>query len=245
VNLLCLVPTYGRPQLVANAIALFDRQTYPADKRRMMVFDDGGQIESIADAKDRGVMLMTTATRAPHLAAKYNQMLAAWRRPNLAWPCDAVIVWDDDDVYLPWHLDAYASALRKKPWAHPRWVWSTYTGSPSQERADGRFHGSLGIRRDLLAQLGGWIDTPRADFDQQMIAACAAHGPPGRPDDVRRPSYVFRWGDTQATHCQGLMRSPDDVTWYARCAVPTLPRVEVLEPRLDYSAAMLLELITE
>lgn len=241
-NLLCLCPSYGRPRLVANAVELFSRQQYPAERRRMLVYDDGGQIGSIACD---GVRLMSSEFRAPHLAAKYNEMLAAWERRWPHWRYDAVIVWDDDDVYLPWHLDAYAEALATNPWAHPRWVWSTYTGQPVQERADGRFHGSLGIRRDLLEQLGGWIDTPRADFDQQQIAACAAHGPPGRPNDGRVPSYVFRWGDTQATHCQGLMRSPDDVTWYERCAVENLPLVDVLEPRLDYSAAMLLELITE
>lgn len=43
-------------------------------------------------------------------------------------------------------------------------------------------------------------------------------GDPGRPDDYAPPSYVYRWGSTGASHCSGLMRAPDDETWYERHA---------------------------
>jgi glycosyltransferase involved in cell wall biosynthesis len=40
----CLMPTYGRPTLVQNAIACFLAQDYPAGKRRLLILDDAGQI---------------------------------------------------------------------------------------------------------------------------------------------------------------------------------------------------------
>lgn len=43
---------------------------------------------------------------------------------------------------------------------------------PFAESGEGRFHGSLTIGADRLRQLGDWIDTRRADFDQQQVGAC-------------------------------------------------------------------------
>ena len=237
-NLLCLVPTYGRPRLVENAVALFERQDYPLERRKLLIFDDANQIPD--GQQGDGWRVVASDDRWHCLPAKYNSLLT-WA--DELWPdwYDAAIVWDDDDVYMPWHLSAYAEAMQSKPWAHPRRVWSTYTGKPELERADGRFHGSLAVRRDLLKTLRGWRpETRRADFDQRMIGECHRVSMPGRPDAERPPSYVFRWADTQAAHCQGLMKSPSDETWYERCAVQAPQWHGPLTPQLDASAEALL-----
>ncbi|MDP6717960.1 MAG: hypothetical protein QGF59_04885 [Pirellulaceae bacterium] len=98
------------------------------------------------------------------------------------------------------------------------YTFGTAAGEPLNiESAAGRFHGSLAIRTDLVDQLGGWIDTRRVDFDQQQIAACQdLAGDPGRPDAELPPSYIFRWGDTGESHCQGLMTGPANEDWYER-----------------------------
>jgi hypothetical protein len=127
---------------------------------------------------------------------------------------DAFAVWDDDDIYLPWHLVAHAEILAEHGWSNPTKVWSTYTGKPEIENAAGRFHGALAVRRDLVQRIGGWPDTPRADFDQRMLWRLADEEPPGDPTTVAVPSYVFRWGSTRHPHCQGFMKSPDNTTWY-------------------------------
>src|SRR5690606_12499696 len=62
-----------------------------------------------------------------------------------------------------------------------------------------------------------WIPTKRADFDQQQIQICQKiGGDPLRPDADFPPSYIFRWASTGASHCQALMKTPDDETWYHR-----------------------------
>lgn len=236
-NLLCLCPTYGRPKLVENAVACFREQDYAP--RAMVILDDAGQIDG--DGWHAvGVSVVSTESRFPSLPAKYNYILDMCR----TW-YDAVIVWDDDDVYAPWHLSAYAEALRDHSWAHPTEVWSDYTGRLALERAQGRFHGSLGIRRDLLRQIGGWIGTGRADFDQQQIQACARlGGEPGRPDRDDIPSYVFRWSSTGAGHCQGLMTSPANEDWYSRVPISQPGRHGPLVPRFDPDTATKLATLT-
>ena len=149
---------------------------------------------------------------------------------------DAFAVWDDDDLYLPNHLQNIAAALSsgtRYKWAHPLRVWSTYTGRPELENAAGRFHGSLALRADFCRQVGGWIATRRADFDQQMLARCAAAGRPAPYDAATGPSYVFTWADSGATHCQGLMRSPEDETWWEANTKTNVSHVGPITPALS------------
>ena len=233
-NILCLCPTYGRPRLLANAIACFLAQDYPAEKRKLLILDDAGQIES----QDHGSwQVISTPERFPSLPAKYNAMLTV---EGIIGPAqrdrwDAVAVWDDDDIYLPWHLAATEAALAgSAPSAKPSRVWSLYgTETPFQEDADGRFHGSLVVSTVRLRDLGGWIQTRRADFDQQQINACgpAADTLPYSPGNS--PSYAFRWQSTKANHCQGLMRSPDNEDWYDRYLPTDRTLVGEIGPSFD------------
>ena len=232
-RILCVCPTYGRPALLANAIACFEAQNY--QDRVLLVMDDLGQIDE--QVGDRWKIL-STPTRYPSLPAKYNAML------KIAAVCDrfdAVAVWDDDDIYLPWHLSAVAAALADgAPSAKPSLVWSLYrpfgaeAEGPWRENAGGRFHGSLAISQSHLESLGGWIQTKRADFDQQQIAACRPAVDTLDHSPQNSPSYVFRWGSTGAPHCQGLMSSPDNEDWYDRYKPADASPVDWLVPEMDH-----------
>lgn len=302
-NILCLCPTYGRPKLLANALACFLCQDYPAHKRKLLILDDAGQF---APQRGEGWELLSTRERFASLPDKYNAMLAhdgligrepsstpeissavrpGYRKtltPNetavlkagLAsigpqhlrerfasdkynymleqerviaihehaqenyW--DAVAVWDDDDIYLPWHLSAAAGALMDgAPSCKPSTIWSLYRPDgaigegPWKESGDGRFHCSLVIGTPALQRIGGWIQTRRADFDQQQIAACspAADMLPFSPD--RLPSFVYRWGSTGTQHCSALMKSPDNTDWYDRFAAADSRPAGRLVPEYD------------
>lgn len=235
-NVLCLCPTYGRPRLVANAVACFLTQDYPEASRKLLILDDAGQIES---QDHGGWQVISTPERFPSLPAKYNAMLTAEGviGPQLTSRWDAVAVWDDDDIYLPWHLTAAVQAMINNgaASAKPSQVWSLYNSeTPWLENAAGRFHGSLVVGVPRLRELNGWIDTRRADFDQQMIAACTPvadamyHGP--RPGS---PGYVFRWQSTKAPHCQGLMSSPDNEDWYERFQRGDCSHIRQFVPHFD------------
>ena len=165
-NVLCLCPTYGRPKLLANALACFLAQDYDQGERKLLILDDAGQIEP---ANHGNWEVITRPARYPSLPDKYNVMLAyeGTIGPPQRDQWDAVAVWDDDDIYLPWHLSAAVAALQSgASSAKPSRVWSLYgTEIPFQEDAGGRFHGSLVVSTRRLRELGGWILTKRADFD--------------------------------------------------------------------------------
>lgn len=259
-RIVCLMPTFGRrPELIAAAIAMFERQTH--DARRLLVLDDLGNVRP--QSGDRWE-IHTTAARYPSLPAKYTRLL------DLAgddW--DALAVWDDDDVYLPWHLAAHAEQLQRFAWSHPATVYGLHDGVPVKEPAAGRFHGALAIRRDALTAVGNWetvlrlqgLDTRRADFDQRMLAALARHRPGGDPcrslasrcsscragdaiqcDQCRDgwPAYVYGWGRTR--HCSAFMASPENTDWYeVHGEVGYREPIDQLTPALDDAAAEMYE----
>ena len=45
-NVLCVCPTYGRPRLLANAVACFLAQDHPEAHRKLLILDDADQIKS-------------------------------------------------------------------------------------------------------------------------------------------------------------------------------------------------------
>lgn len=240
-KLVCLCPTYGRPQeLLENSLACFLHQDYSAADRRLIMLDDLG---NVAEQQGDGWEVHSTPERFPSLPHKYARLL------ELAgddW--DAAIVWDDDDIYLPWHLSAHAAALEDHEWSHPSLVYSlcgAKDGVPVIEPAAGRFHGAMAVRRDALERVGGWLgvmlagEERRADFDQRLLGALSGSEPGGDPlTQVPVPSYVYGWG--RSRHCSGQMSHAADMSWYSRHAGQAASRIQILKPLFDATTELLL-----
>jgi hypothetical protein len=219
-----LCPTYNHPELLANSVALWEAQDYPAERRLLLILDDGGSFAAQSGATWR---LLCSPSRSPSLPAKYNH-LAAYGAD-----ADAYVVWEDDDIYLPGYISAHARTFADCELSKPAVVLSDYPGQLVEEPAAGRFHSSLGFRRELLERIGGWPETKRADFDQQIIARLQHEArSAGDPFDGGPIEYVYRW-HTGAHHGQSYMRAPDDVDWYDRAGGQMPPHIGKLTPRLD------------
>ena len=116
-RLACLCLTYNHPiAVLENAIACFENQTYR--DAELLVLDDSGLLP--AQHGDRW-RIATVEERFPSLPDKYDAAVGL-----LSEDWDALIVWEDDDVYLSWHLETYASALTDRGWAHPSEVYSLF-----------------------------------------------------------------------------------------------------------------------
>lgn len=231
-NLLCLMPTYGRRwQMLENSLACFTSQGYPCASRGLLIYDDLGTLRRVVNLQT-GISLMVTGRREPSISHKYEKM----REVAGDWP-DVFAVWDDDDIYLPHHLESVASAVSDGfEWCKPSRILSTYgcrPGETIEESAAGRFHGSIAVTRRLLERVGGWPLTTRADFDQQMIRRLTEAAPCGDTLDYGPISYVYRWQDSGGGHCSGLMRSPDNEDWYARYQPDSRELIDNLLPRYD------------
>lgn len=235
-DFLCVCPTWGRPRhIIENTIALFESQTHP--DRHLIILDDLGNIAE--ESGDRWEVRSTTF-RSPSLPQKYAMILKAAKETYPNW--DSLAIWDDDDLYLPDHLANHAKALETFEWAHPSFVWSTYTGKPVTEFAEGRFYASAAVRREWFEQFGGWRPTKRADFDQLFLSD-AAERPKGDPCIFGDPQFVFRWHDTHANHAQQAIRAPEDTEWYWRLQPTNNVLMNHIEPRYDAEAIKTIEAI--
>ena len=108
----------------------------------------------------------------------------------------------------------------------PARVLSDYPGKLIIEGAHGRFHGSVGLTRELWAARDGWPVTDAPNFDQQMIARFSQPDGPSDTTENATPSYVFRW-HTGHAHGQSFAVTPDDFGWYRNAAVePSVCRSE-------------------
>lgn len=186
--LTCLCPTYRRPKCLANALACYLAQDYPAERRELLIIDDAGQYDSQTGP---GWRLISTLPRFFSLPAKFN-FAAAAADPRT----EAFIVWEDDDVFLPWHLTAHARALAVVDFSRPGRMLST-CGQNRQGTYVEPFcsHGGWGFRRSLFERIGGYPLSRELAFDQQMGQALAEAGTVGDPCYLAAPSYVFRWGN--------------------------------------------------
>jgi len=141
-HFICLCPTFGRPSLVANAVQLFLDQDLSAEHTaQLVIFDDAGQIRNQSCVGSQKSWSVISVPDWGPLPRKYNRLLQLLG--GIRNDVDTVyVVWDDDDVYLPLHLQSIARALAKRPqalWVHPSVVWSTYDERrppliPAQER---------------------------------------------------------------------------------------------------------------
>jgi len=248
VHLICLCPTYGRPSLVANALALFLRQQlFPPHSTHLHIFDDAGQLLPASSHEGNLSWTVESQEKWIPLTEKYAPMLAQ-HSEHMGSPDSAFVVWDDDDVYLPWHLAAIAETLHDHKWSHPSKAWSTYGKkvgqAPKRKYLGARcYHGALAVRGDLMQELGGWPQTDRSCYDKMMLDACRrAAGPPGDPCNHADPSYVYRWQDTGRDHISARIRYDEQKK--GRYPKPRLQEWDFdvdLQPQLDKSAQALLD----
>lgn len=193
-RLACICATYKRTDLLANALACFLAQDYPIQYRRLFILDDAEQFYTQGNEQWQ-LNTHPAAKRFPHLPAKNHALIQIAN----GWRPDAYVVFEDDDVFLPWHLSQIASAITEGVgFVRPAYVYSNYAlpkdGSFQREGAEGRFHSSWAFTRQLYEKVGGYPQTDRLDFDQQMNGILRDAEPQHLSRQKDDPSYVYRWG---------------------------------------------------
>jgi len=209
----CLCPTFMRPRCTANAVALFNQQTY--ENRFLYILDDGNTY--LEESDDPRVKIKVSEDRFESLPAKYNYLLD-WALKD----CDPhiIVVWENDDIFLPNHLEqcvtglVHADVLR---FARV-FVYDPNTKKVRVEPVLGNFHGSLAFKADLAtSKKVRWPETKAAGFDLKFLnELCSTY----RVNilDVF-PTYVFRFPCTETINGECFMNGLDDITWYDRYGI--------------------------
>jgi len=148
-NIAAVCCTYLRPKQLGQMIRCFQLQDYPAERRELIILDDAGQYDNRQGDRWR---LVSTNKRFHTLGEKRNAA-AALVSNNV----DALAVWDDDDLYLPWALRASVAALQRAPWSRPSLVLHQQKdGTLKQHLTGGLFHGGWAYHRNVFGQVGGY-----------------------------------------------------------------------------------------
>jgi hypothetical protein len=130
-----------------HAVESFLRQDYP--RRELVILDDAGQYaEAIGGDRWR---IISLSTRFPTLGEKRNA-LARFASPD----AEVFAVWDDDDVYLPWHLSAAVRALANADVAIPSACVLKAGPDVRLHATSGLFHSSWVYRRTAFEAVGGY-----------------------------------------------------------------------------------------
>jgi len=239
-RLACLCPTYKRPNCLANAAACYVQQTYPAHLSRLFVLDDASQ-HADSPVSDDGIRCIVQSSRYTTLPAKFAALIDI---ATAEWNPDAFVIWEDDDVFLPWHLQSISDAIMSGgEYLTSRTVHSTYEqpmGGTVLEGADGRFHSSWAFTVDLLKRIGGYPNTARLDFDQQLGSALKAEAGTAHHYSYPRgpqPSYVYRWGNGIY---HGSQRGEEGFQslWDELSQLPA-PYVGALVPKMDRETTLI------
>ena len=151
----CVMPTYGRPVYVNQAVKMFLDQDYPADRCELIILNDcQGQSFQLGDEVAESVRVINRSRRYATLGAKRNACIE--RAAG-----DLIAVWDDDDLYLPWRLRYSVEQMRHHQTAYYRasTFWSYWGGERLHENWATRawISHSLGLfEKELSRQAGGY-----------------------------------------------------------------------------------------
>ena len=199
----CLCPTYGRFERLRDALACFLLQDHP--RRRLLILNDGPALmlfgnRTRANIKGAHIGILNRPERMPTLGHK-RQLLLKQADTRL------VAHWDDDDLYLPWHLGQCVRALSSgeqvacvKPDA--AW-WAVGPRGDFTVRGvrHNVFEGQMVFQRRRALELGGY--PPKVSGQAKALLEafqCAGEYRTFAPSPGL--SYVYRWGD-EVHHISG------------------------------------------
>lgn len=217
----CLAVTYKRPQLLAQAIESFLRQDYPAELRELIVLDDAGQYGT---QSGKGWQIVSVPQRFRTLGEKRNASAAL-----VTSDVDAYCVWDDDDIYLPWHVSAAAQALADADYTIPTLLYIDKRNRLERKQNQYLFHGAWAFRRSAFEQVGGY-PFMQSGQDQGLLKRFKA-AKLRRSDPIHydaRPSYIYRWFTAHASHLSAM-----GANGYERLGTVATEQVPPLVPSWD------------
>ncbi|MFW6189910.1 MAG: hypothetical protein ACOC7T_05705 [Planctomycetota bacterium] len=198
-----LCPTYGRFERLRDAAACFLLQDYPGRKRLLVLNDAPEPIP--ADGLPPEITVINRPERYPTLGHKRQALLEKATSPPLG---GLAAHWDDDDLYLPWHLTECVRRWAGRPEARcvkPRSAWFAVGPRGGFEVRGPRrnvFEGQMLFELGRALELGGYPPLQSGQA-KALLDAFRDTGELHTWDPAaRRVSYVYRWGDGLC-HCSG------------------------------------------
>lgn len=185
----CLMGTYGRYSFACEALACFLSQTALSDAT-FLIYNQHPVPLTFSHPRVRIVNAQTpSGTTLRDIRA---QMI------ELANPdAEFLHFWDDDDLYLPWHLEDCLGNIGEHVAWKPKSSW-ILTGGNTYALASSNFEGSWIFRAEYLksAPMNTHLSYPDAPvymqtLDNNLLATNDLSG---------RANYIYRWNSGQINH---------------------------------------------
>ena len=214
--------TYKRPLDLEFSIECFLRQDYP--NKALIILDDAGQYPNM---EGDGWQLISVPQRFATIGEKRNASAALAPQDT-----DVYCVWDDDDIYLPWHMSGIAKAAESGNFIIPSVCYIDIPTRFGLKDTGGLHHGSWGFSRELFTKVRGYPFVQSGqDLDFRAIAL--GEGEAVRADPIAlglKPSYVYRWGQSKRPHLSGYGRGQRG---YEALGEKPFDKVQELKPHWD------------
>ncbi|HYG80052.1 MAG TPA: glycosyltransferase family A protein [Pyrinomonadaceae bacterium] len=146
----CLCLTYGRPELLEEAVESFKRQRWDGPKE-LIVVNDHPEQELVCEDEGGEILIVNLKRRLRTLGEKRNFAAALARYEYL-------LPWDDDDIHLPWRIEETMKSLPGNQFYKCPQVWLEGSGRLLDEpRHDATiFHGAAAYSRYLFREVRGY-----------------------------------------------------------------------------------------
>jgi glycosyltransferase involved in cell wall biosynthesis len=183
-----LLPTYARPEFLRESIECFLRQTY-TDSELVVLNDWTGHTIHFEHPRVR-VFNKTDGERRS-LGEVRNWLCSQARG-------DVVTDWDDDDIYLPKHLEHALSMMEKyrgSKFSKQRWQWKWNIKNKMFRICPAGYLHTAMMNKQARDALGGYADRTRhsdAEFITRLINGRKLAGISG--SYFHEPTFIQRFG---------------------------------------------------
>lgn len=215
----CVMCTYGRFQCVERSINFYIRQDY--ENKELIIFNTAPHPLYLSDKllERRDITIINQQidldTRKPFTN------IGDVRKSSLNHTTgDLYICWDDDDIFLPFHISQSIDGLRKSGtlgWK-PKKSYFSRNGGHTFEYAENNMEASIIIDLSFVKENGflketgsehlGWLDLLRKRNELTIEEVTPFE------------SYCFNWGDSFAPHKQsGNIGDPNNFENHKKASV--------------------------
>ena len=178
----CRMPTFGRPELLNEAVESFLRQDYPGPKKLYILNDLPGSTYCIDHDE---VTIENSSDRFPTLGDKFNHLIGSME-------CDIVVNWSDDDIRLPWAISTIVEKLADRDVFTGVGFW--YMESGEIQKFD-PLHcaGVLAYRYHVWSELNGYAPMNSGE-DWEFYNRISARFPLRHSNlDYQNAYFIYRW----------------------------------------------------
>jgi hypothetical protein len=206
----CLMGTYGRHGLACEALACFLQQTQ-ISQATLLIYNQHPVPLHFDHPRVRIVNEMPLAGSLRFIRQRMHE-LADPSAELIHW-------WDDDDLYLPWHLEDCLTHIGDNVAWKPASSWMSLR-NVEFSRQKNRFEGSWVLRADYLRAAP--LDTHPGYTDHPVICQTEEAGLLATTELGGRTSYIYRWANGAAHVSAGFYGGSEDIqmqnleTWRRR-----------------------------